>query len=99
VHALVGVCFVVEACSAEAQQAGAGGVVGAALSDEFADMHEAFDVSDAHRLVPLGFSDGQERRLGVSVSDADDGHIDRVAGPGFGIMDDAVADTGGQAAE
>ena len=49
-------------------------------------------------VVPLGVSDGQERRLDA-ISDSDDRRVDLVAGAGLGIMDDAVSDTGGQTAQ
>lgn len=93
-----GVRLVVEACSTEADEPGLSGVVTSGLGDEVADVLEAFDVSRTYHVVPLGFTDREQRGFGA-VGDADDGYVDLVAGAPLGVVDDAVSDAGRQAAE
>jgi hypothetical protein len=75
-----------EAGAAEAEQAGLLGGSGAAVAGgrQVPDAPEAFQVGEAHRVVPLGLADGEEcfaaGRLVFGL--AEDGDIDLVAGPG-----------------
>jgi hypothetical protein len=75
-----------EADAAEAEQAGplGGSGAGVAGGQQVPDAPEAFQVREAHRVVPLGLADGEKclaaGRLVFGL--AEDGDVDLVAGPG-----------------
>src|SRR6266702_1416212 len=90
--------FTVEPRTAEIQQLGTAGVVPAVAGDDVQDVPKAFDMTFAHRVVPLSLTDGQQRRL-ATISDPDHGDIDLVTRPGARVVRHPVPDLGRQIVE
>nr|WP_263974238.1 hypothetical protein [Streptomyces albicerus] len=91
--------FVGESCAAEAHQSGWLARDGAFGMEEFADVLKALEVTDAHRVIPLGFADGEQGfAVGVPVvTVAEDGDVDLMAGFEWAGARSAHVEPGGYA--